>query len=396
MDMSNAKKLNNAIVTIAIVIILITFGARASNNMIGTTMPLLAKEYFNYNNTEIGLLATVFMGFMFIMSNFINTKIKSKTRRKLFILSSIVYTITFLFFYISNSIMIWPVAALSGFSIGALMPNLITSAGLFDDRKLRERMLAIYSLSLSTSLLIGPAIESIILRYYTIQQSFLFFAIIASVVPLLSPFLKFPETEHELGSDSSLKNIVRNNGFKVALLNNLTYQVPFAFIITFDGIYAKTVFHASNSIAILLYSLFFITSFLGRLFLAAKPVTNIKFLIDLSVLLTIIGLLVAWISPNIYVFIIALLILGIPHGFTYTLSIVTLSRTFDVKLRNAANSYFFSTMSLIGAILPSILGILVDVTSLRWGFIAILPIIIAVFYFTEMYARQVKELKMYI
>lgn len=388
-----SSKSNNILIPVAIIIVLITFGARASNNMIGTTMPLLTEKLFNFSKTEIGLLATVFMGFTFIMSNFINAKIKSKTRKKLFIISSIIYTLTFPLFYLSNRITIWPIAALAGFTIGALMPNLITSAGLFKDRRLRERMLAIYSLSLSTSLLIGPAIEGFILKYYTLQQSFLFFTIIAAFVPILSPFLRFPNEDHESKVNSSFGQILKNNGFKVALLNNLTYQVPFAFILTFDGIYAETEFHASNSIAILLYSVFFITSFLGRLFLAVKPPSNIKLLIETSVTLTIVGLIIAFLSPNIYVFIIALLILGIPHGFTYTLSIITLSRTFNINLRNAANSYFFSTMMVIGAILPSLLGILVDLTSLRTGFIAILPIILAVFYATEIYSRRTKELK---
>lgn len=388
-----SSKSNNILIPVAIIIVLITFGARASNNMIGTTMPLLTEKLFNFSKTEIGLLATVFMGFTFIMSNFINAKIKSKTRKKLFIISSIIYTLTFPLFYLSNRITIWPIAALAGFTIGALMPNLITSAGLFKDRRLRERMLAIYSLSLSTSLLIGPAIEGFILKYYTLQQSFLFFTIIAAFVPILSPFLRFPNEDHESKVNSSFGQILKNNGFKVALLNNLTYQVPFAFILTFDGIYAETEFHASNSIAILLYSVFFITSFLGRLFLAVKPPSNIKLLIETSVTLTIVGLIIAFLSPNIYVFIIALLILGIPHGFTYTLSIITLSRTFNINLRNAANSYFFSTMMVIGAILPSLLGILVDLTNLRTGFIAILPIILAVFYATEIYSRRTKELK---
>lgn len=162
------------IIMIAIIIITTTFGVRASNNMIGTTIPLLAKKYFNYTGTEIGLLATTFMGSTFIMSTFINVRLNSKNRRKLFIISSIIYTILFPLFYLANPLTIWIIASVSGFTIGALMPNLITSAGLFDDKRLRERMLAIYTLALSTSLLIGPAIDGLILKYYTLRQSFLF------------------------------------------------------------------------------------------------------------------------------------------------------------------------------------------------------------------------------
>ncbi|MDP8003160.1 MAG: MFS transporter, partial [Caldisphaera sp.] len=119
---------------------------------------------------------------------------------------------------------------------------------------------------------------------------------------------------------------------------------------------------------------------------------NIKILIETSVSLSLIGLLVAWIAPNIYVFIIALLILGIPHGFTYTLSVITLSRTFPYNTRNAANSYFFSTMTVIGAVLPTILGYIVDVAGFKISFLVLLPMVITVFYFTEVFARKTKEL----
>jgi MFS family permease len=380
------------IIMIAIIIITTTFGVRASNNMIGTTIPLLAKKYFNYTGTEIGLLATTFMGSTFIMSTFINVRLNSKNRRKLFIISSIIYTILFPLFYLANPLTIWIIASVSGFTIGALMPNLITSAGLFDDKRLRERMLAIYTLALSTSLLIGPAIDGLILKYYTLRQSFLFFTIIAALVPILSPFLKFPGDEKVTKENLSFSYIWKNNGFKVAFLNNLAYQVPFAFILTFDGLYAEEEFHVNNSIAILLYSVFFATSFLGRLSLSLKPPTNIKILIETSVSLSLIGLLVAWIAPNIYVFIIALLILGIPHGFTYTLSVITLSRTFPYNTRNAANSYFFSTMTVIGAVLPTILGYIVDVAGFKISFLVLLPMVITVFYFTEVFARKTKEL----
>ena len=65
-------------------------------------------------------------------------------------------------------------------------------------------------------------------------------------------------------------------------------------------------------------------------------------------------------SRNVTVFIVALLVLGVPHGLTYPLSVRTISRAFGPEHRNVANSYFFSIMMFIGILLPLVGGFLVD------------------------------------
>ncbi|WP_061951136.1 MFS transporter [Acidiplasma cupricumulans] len=68
--------------------------------------------------------------------------------------------------------------------------------------------------------------------------------------------------------------------------------------------------------------------------------------------------------------------LGIPHGVTYPLSIVSISRTFDMSSRNVANSYFFSVMMLIGIITPSVGGFINNLIGFRNMFIILVPVII--------------------
>ncbi|WP_162509109.1 hypothetical protein [Thermogymnomonas acidicola] len=55
------------------------------------------------------------------------------------------------------------------------------------------------------------------------------------------------------------------------MLNIMTYNIPFAFILTFGGIYAEEYFHYTVSAATLLFSAFFATSMLGRLALSLRP-----------------------------------------------------------------------------------------------------------------------------
>ncbi len=67
------------------------------------------------------------------------------------------------------------------------------------------------------------------------------------------------------------------------------------------------------------------------------------------------------------------MMLGFPHGFTYPVSVISISRSFNPADRNAANSYFFSIMMLIGVIMPFISGIMVNTIGPKFSFIALIP-----------------------
>ncbi len=107
-----------------------TFGIRASNNMYMTTVPLLAKYYFYYGEFFIGAISAAGAAGTFVMSAMINSRLKPETRRKVLIASAFVYMFVFPAFYFSNRVLIWPVATVAGFVLGAIVPNIITSAGL--------------------------------------------------------------------------------------------------------------------------------------------------------------------------------------------------------------------------------------------------------------------------
>ncbi len=86
----------------------------------------------------------------------VNGRINGDMRRYSFILGNVVYAISFLLFSFSGSISIFIYAIISGFSYGLIFANIMTAAGISEDRKIRERMLAIYSLTLAISLIWRP------------------------------------------------------------------------------------------------------------------------------------------------------------------------------------------------------------------------------------------------
>lgn len=375
---SSVKQIDHRTVTVIIVVILsMTFAIRSSNNMYVTSVPLLARYYFFFSNVEIGLLASAASLTTFIMSTFINAKVESRARRKIFIISSIVYAVVFPFFYISTPLTIWLILPVASFTLGSIMPNIITSASLFKDRKQRERILSIYTLTLSLSLIMGPYIESELLHYVSLPESFLIFSILPAIGMIDSFFIKFPDEMgvRRRGFDIT---VLKDRGFQSSLLNILAYNIPFAFLTTYGGLFGISDFKVSLSTVNLTFSLFFLTSFISRLVFSVRVPERLPRLMFSAVILSAIGLLVLGTAKNYDYFVLAFLILGIPHGLTYPLSVMSITRSFPENRRNMANSYFFSIMMAIGTIMPFISGEVIKIIGYRNAFLVVIPVIFVI------------------
>ncbi|NON62457.1 MFS transporter, partial [Acidianus sp. RZ1] len=360
----------------SILIFTFTFSMRASNNMIITTVPLIARYYFHFSDLEIGVVSSLVTLISFFSSAFINARLPSVLRRKVFIASSIIYAVLFPFFYFSNPILLWFLASLVGFTLGIVGPNIMTSAGLFEDGKVRERMLSLYTVALSTSLIVGPFIESIVLTRFTLFQAFLFFTSFALILAFLSPLIEFPSSQQSVNR----KGVVRNKGFLIPIFLNLMYALPFGLLTTFGGIYAVSDFHASYSLATALFGMFFLTSLLGRLFVTVKAPDRLLPYIIIASTTTVFGLLLVAIAPNIYAYAFGLLVLGVPHGLTYPISLIAMTRSFpSEEVRSVANSYFSAIMMGFAAFVPMTISILVEAVGIRLSFLSVVPVSLAFF-----------------
>ncbi len=371
---------------VLLVIVTMTFAVRASNNMVSTTVPLLARYYFHFTQTEIGLISAVFSLGTFVTSGLLNSKLPSPTRRKVFIASSIAYAVVLPLYYLVGPLTLWLLTGVAGLTLGSVMPNIITSAGLLEDRRARERVLSIYTLALSASLVAGPAIETAILSSFSLPYVFLFFTPLGAVAAILSFLIKFPE--EKTGSTMKVK-VIGNPGFTTAVINILAYNIPFAVILAFGGIYAVSEFHVSFAEVTGLFTLFFATSLLSRIYLSIRPADSVRLHAMTAMSLTVIGLLLILFGINVYSFAIALLILGFPHGLTYPLSIISISRTFSPAERNAANSVFFATMMLVGVVTPSIAGALAQEIGLKDLFGVLIPVVLVLLVMLNKYVRVV-------
>ena len=371
---------------IVLTIMIITFSIRASNNMLTTSVPLLVRYYFGFSETEVGLIAALLSFTTFLTTALLNARLSANKRRIAFVSSNFVYMLVFLGIWLSNFYSIWLLAAVMGVLLGFIMPNIITAAGLFKDSRTRDRVLSIYTVVLSFSLIIGPLIESELLKFINIRSAFLIFTLFGLVSFILSPFMKFPVEKKK-----KIKiNVFSNYGFRSAIFNIMAYNIPFAVLIAFAGIYEKDTFKVSFSFVTLVFSLFFLTSFLSRVYLSVKPPRNIKFMMNSTIVLTLIGIIVMVFSRNITMFIASFLILGIPHGFAYPVSIITLGRSFKARFRNVANSYFFAIMMAVGVLLPTLSGFSIDNVGFKLTFIFITLLILVLLVLNNVNFRRWK------
>ena len=345
----------------AIILILATVSARSVNNMVVTSLPFLAKYNFSFGNVEVGLISAVLYGSTFVVTSFLNPMLRASTRRKVFIACNAVIPVTMLLFYLSTPVTLWPVAVASGIASGFLFPNIITSASLHKDHFVQMRLLAIYSVSLSTSLVLGPSLETWLLTFLTYKQIFLPFMGLSVIGLGVSPLVRFPKVKKEVkGGRAAL----RNRGLITSLISITIYNVPFAAITSFLVIFAVESFNVSSSTAYSVFILFFATSFLTRLSMAIRPFKALFIPLMVSSAITIASLIALPFMSSFIVFVALMAVLGIPHGSIFPISSMLVARGTRPEERSVANSYFMAYNNVLFIAVPVAFGYL----SLHMGY----------------------------
>ncbi len=360
----------NSRVSLAFVVatlVIATVSIRSVNNMVATTIPFLAKYTFSFNNVSVGILSAVLNISTFVVTSYLNPHMKSSTRRKVFILSSGSIPVFLFLYYMATPVTLWPISVLSGLAFGVIFPNIITSATLHGDHMVQMRLLAIYSLSLSLSLVIGPSIETWLLNFLGYRQIFLPFILISLAGFLASPFIKFPDIRGEVTGSAAL----RNRGLVSGILAITVYNVPFAALTSFLVIFAVDKFSVSSSVAYSVFIYFFLASFILRLSLAIRPFRSLFVPLAISSLITVVCLAILPFTDSFILFLAVVAFLGIPHGTIFPSASMLIARGTTPAERSVANSYFMAYNNSLFIIVPVIFGYVSIIAGFTVSFIAL-------------------------
>lgn len=349
----------------ALIIVGITVTLRSTNNMMVTTMPIFSKAVFNFSNVSVGELTAITYATTFISTSLLNPRLESRQRKRVFITSIALIDVSLVLLYFSNAYSIWGIAALSGVAFGIVFPNLVTSASLHGDHRAQMRLLAIYSVSLSLSLVIGPILETFILPIVGYRGVFLAFLPIGIVGTAISPVVRFPSGTSERRG----KETLGNRSLHASFFSISVYNVPFAAITSFLVIYAQDNYHIGSSLAYSAFIIFFASSFTTRLLLAIRPVEGLRTPLVASSFITAISLVVVPFAPSFYWFLAVMVLLGIPHGSIFPLTTMMIARGTAPEERNAANSYFMAYNNILFMVVPVLFGYLSSEVGFHLDFI---------------------------
>ena len=369
----------------SVMLVLMAISMRSTNNMVVTTVPLYSKYILNFSYIGTALVtAIIYLGTV-LATSFINPLMGSLLRKKMFIAANFVLTGLMASYYFSGDISVFIISFVIGLAYGIILPNIVTSATLYPDKTDREKLLGVYSVGLSFSLVFGPSLETYLLTVISYRTLFLFFAPLGIMGIVTSFFMEFPENKKETHG----KFIRKNKGFISSILTITTYNVPFAALTVFLAIFAETRFHVSSYLAYLPFVFFFAVSMVTRMYISIRPFKNLRKPLIFAPAITVFALVMFPFLPDYTAFVALMMLLGIPHGSIFPVSTVEISRGSTIEERNAVNSYFYSYNMSLFMVIPLIFAAIIPYIGFEKTFaLLIIPVLISITIIYKKYWRD--------
>ncbi|MHB1524162.1 MAG: hypothetical protein ACYCS9_04500 [Candidatus Dormibacteria bacterium] len=383
---------------------------RATQNMALTTFSLLAHDAVGLGVGAIGglaaLAATVTVG--------VNLGVASRVpvaRSRIAAASGIVPMLPALallatahsFFGLGLGVV------LLGVGGGVVFPALATAVGQVEPAA-RERALALFTLILSGSLAIGPLLESGILGLtrQNLRSPFLAFLLLPCLgvaalglssrgrtgrrpgagqdldVPVVEDGIAMARAVAASAPDARGRAIsllrcgsLGNPGWRLAVTAQLLYAVPFAAITVFGAVLARSAFGATPEQAQLGFSCFFITSLASRALVAWRaPISRKVPVLLWSGALTLAGLLLMATGHGFGMLMVAMGILGVPHGLTFPIVLAQVAASSAPGGLAGANAALLAVSNSTSIVVPALLGLVIPLTGYRgMAMVLLLPVL---------------------
>jgi len=181
------------------------------------------------------------------------------------------------------------------------------------------------------------------------------------------------------GQWKSFRRIMSDPGFQVALFGQLLYAAPFAAIVVFGALMDRHDFHLSAAGTQIAFGVFFAVSFVVRSLLAwQSPIPHKIGLFRLSSVLTLAGLVMLALSHGVVALLLAMAVLGVPHGLTFPLAMGLVAEERSHSELAEVNAHLSAAVQAVNLGLPLVLGIGIDAVGYREMFLVLLaPVAIA-------------------
>lgn len=262
----------------------------------------------------------------------------------------------------------------AGISNGIMFPSL-ASIGSDLDGISPARGIAAYTFALSASLAIGPLYEMLVLKLTSNKLTAAMIAFLPLVVIGIFIAVKSRGSRrsayhvspiHSNERSAKAFELLKHPTLRLAIYSQLLYEFPFVTSMAFGAVIAHVIYHFSAGLSQLAFSFFFTASLCSRGFILLRPHrTNHHPLLITSAILSTGGILTLAIGGNPVFLLGSFVLLGIPHGVTYPLSLDLTRQAVSSADLVRANSLVSGFTNASAVIAPILLGIIADHLGLR-------------------------------
>lgn len=306
-------------------------------------------------------------------------------------------------------------AVLLGVAGGFAMPGLL-NAIVAESGRQRERVIAVYTVTLSVSLAAGPLVETLVLAvaHQAVRVPYVVFAVLPCVgVPLalmasrhrvksvptprpelsaasggelmvdpstdevvavtVEPVLGFGAPGRRSLASRWRTGLLATSAGRMAIVSELLYGIPFAGITVFGALVARVGYGFTPARAQLGFTVFFVLSFAARAAVAWRaPIVRKRALLMLSAGLTLAGLVLLGLGHGAGALFVAMGLLGIPHGLTFPLALALVAEATPVAKLPRANATLLGSANVTGVVVPLVLGGIIPAVGYRGMTLALL------------------------
>lgn len=404
------------------VLLVVTMLMRSSQNMAQTTFPLVASELLSLHATSVGVLAAASSAVGILTMVLLARRVPTHRARQSLLVAMLSMAASFVIIAVAHdSVVLLAGVLVLGFGGGLAFPTLITAAGAAAGESAapgeRDRPIALLGVALSVSLAVGPFLETGVLSVTagSLRATFLVFGVLpvmgaavlgavlvqrratshstlrrassgagqgAPAPPLSSRVARRGVADPVTGEVASVPSVrsaapplsvaaaLADRDFQLALSGELVYAAPFAAVVVFGALLARHDYGLSPAAIEVAFGVFFAVSFVVRSVLVWRsPIHHKLRLFRWSAALTILGLVVLGLGHELVVLLVAMALLGVPHGLTFPLAMGLVAENRPHHELAAINAHLSASVQAVSLVLPLLLGVGIDSIGYRTMFL---------------------------
>ena len=378
----------------------VTALGRAAQNAGQTTYPLIGHQLLEVSNHLIGIIVAVAGAAGILAAATVGARATATTAYRTIVAGQALLVVAFAGLAVpgAGEIGLWTSALLLGAAGGCIFPATMTLVG--SRARVPSRALALYTVALSLGLAAGPFIEAGCLRLTAQSLHDTMAALVPLPVASLCLALRGARVERRARQLEDRRRAEPSGGhgvparaegsvpatrrrpllslpaFRLALAIMLSYEAPFVALMAFGGLLGRHSYGVSSSGVEIAFTSFFAASLTVRAALVRySPLPTLGLPLSASVALTAGGLALLGLGHGFAALLVAMAMLGLPHGLTYPLAGAHLAESLSEDL-GRANGGLNAAIGTVAVAVPLACGWLSEAIGLRGTFLALEAVIV--------------------